>query len=253
MSELKIYKMPSEPEGVDDAFSRLPHNDLLFKPPFTLLVLGTIGAGKTSFIYSLLAKYYRGYFDQLLIFTGTKDSNQVWQDELVPAKGGSVQIYNRFVNAEFADWADALETHQMERRDNKEPPLRIMVMFDDMMGQQISVSAGARTSLDNFMLHCRHYNASVILATQYLKLVSRASREQGMFCVAFRMNAEQLEDFIDAFRRHADKHALRALYHAVRDEVGNPFQFLLVDGKTGERSKVFRKGFSTYMDLPNAV
>jgi len=250
---MQVFKMPSEPEGTDEAFVSLPHSEYLFKPPFTLLVLGTIGAGKTSFMYSLIAKYYSGYYDQVLVFTGTKDSNHVWQSDIVTAKDGDVRVYNKFVNRDFADWVDALETHQMARRDEGKPLLKVMVLFDDMMGQQISVSSGSRTSLDNFMLHCRHYNASVIIATQYLKLVSRASREQGMFCACFRMNAEQLEDFIDAFRRHADKQSLRALYHSIRDDAANPFEFLLVDGKTSDKTKVFRKGFTTFLPLQNAV
>lgn len=248
---MKVYKMPSEPEGTDECFEALPHSNFLFKPPFTLLVLGTIGAGKTSFMYSLIAKYYSGYYDQILIFTGTKDSNEVWQDEVIPAPDGDVRVYNKFNSTQFGDWTDALESHQMERKEEGKPLLKVMVMFDDMMGQQI-MNGHNRTSLDNFMLHCRHYNASVIIATQYLKLVSRASREQGMFCACFRMNAEQLEDFIDAFRRHADKSTLRALYHSIRDDPSNPYEFLLVDGKTALKDRVFRKGFTKFLSLPNA-
>lgn len=242
--------MPSEPMGPDSRFETLPHSEFLFKPPFTTLVLGTIGAGKTSFMYSLLVKYYPRYFDLVMVFTGTKDSNEVWDDEIIPAKDGDVKVYNTFNNSDFSKWVAELETFQIAQRDAGKPLKRVCVMFDDMMGQQI-MNNHNRTALDNFMLHCRHYNASVILATQYLKLVSRSSREQGMFAAAFRMNAEQLEDFIDAFRRHASKQAVRALYHQVRDDKSNPYQFLLVDGKTGDKDAVFRVGFTKYVPLPN--
>ena len=43
-----------------------------------MIVLGQSGSGKSSFVYSVLKKYYNKFFDQILIFSGTVDSNSAW-------------------------------------------------------------------------------------------------------------------------------------------------------------------------------
>ena len=50
--EPKISVMPSEDKGIDKRFLKLPHHEILFPPPYTAVILGAIGAGKTSLGYT---------------------------------------------------------------------------------------------------------------------------------------------------------------------------------------------------------
>ena len=58
---LKTEKIPSEERPPDGRFDKLPHNELLVKPPFTMVITGSIGSGKSSiFIYK---RIYTCIFD----------------------------------------------------------------------------------------------------------------------------------------------------------------------------------------------
>ena len=56
MAEPSIAPIPSEDIGEDKRFKKLPHHDVLMKPPFTCAVLGAIGADQ----YPILALHPDG-------------------------------------------------------------------------------------------------------------------------------------------------------------------------------------------------
>ena len=79
-AEPEISPIPSEMLPEDKRFNKLPHHEILFKPPFTAVAIGSIGSGKSSFCYSLVDKHYKNYFDEVVVISGTIDSKESWEN-----------------------------------------------------------------------------------------------------------------------------------------------------------------------------
>jgi len=94
--EIKISGIPQAQDIPDNRWDKLhkKYPDLP-APPFRMIVLGQSGSGKSSFVYSMLKKYYKGYFDQIVIFSGTVDSNSAW-NKIKDHQGDSPQVFNEY-------------------------------------------------------------------------------------------------------------------------------------------------------------
>ena len=182
----QVQKMPSENKPIDKRFMKLKLSKVLFKPPFTLCVDGMIGSGKTSFVYSLIEAYPK-YWDECVIFCGTKDSNHAWEG----LNQRKVVVFNEWDEDAFEQYFKDLEHENERRRKEKEPELRSIVIFDDMIADNIS-NRGRSTSLEKCLLNTRHYNLSVIILTQSIKLLSRTMRINMMYYAIFKVNRSEL-------------------------------------------------------------
>lgn len=184
--EFQVSMMPSENKPDDKRFKKLKYSKVLFKPPFTLCVVGMIGSGKTSFVYSLIEAYPK-YWDECVIFCGTKDSNHAWEG----LNQRKVVVFNDWDEDAFEQYFKDLEKENERRRNEKEPELRACVVFDDMIADNIS-KRGRSTSLEKCLLNTRHYNLSVIILTQSIKLLSRTMRINMMYYAIFKVNRSEL-------------------------------------------------------------
>jgi len=163
--------IPSEERPKDKKFFALPHHKLIPKPPFTMLVVAPIGQGKSSIIYSMLNKWYGKYFDELIVYNGTKDSNDAWLN--LPPK--EVVLLNEWDEKDFFDYVSTLENSQLKRIQEGREPLNVCIVFDDMITDHI-FSRGRSTALDQFIVKIRHIPASLIMSSQSYKLVSTTAR-----------------------------------------------------------------------------
>ena len=129
MSEPTIDVMPSEIIGIDKRFVKLPNNEVLFKPPFTLCTIGAIGSGKTSFLYSLVNSMYKKYYDEVIIFCGTLDSKAAWEG----INQRNVLFSSTFDDEIIMNYIKEIERVQEERKKKNKYPLRILMLLDDVV------------------------------------------------------------------------------------------------------------------------
>lgn len=173
---LQTEKIPSEDRPPDGRFEKLPHNDLLLRPPFTMVITGSIGSGKSSVIWSMLnpkTGFYKQYFDYILIFNGSVDSNEIWTTN--STDDNEIEVENKWNNDKFGDFVKKLERDQQRLREEDKQLQRVCVVFDDSVTQGIS-NRFTVNALDDLIQRCRHINVSVIIASQAYRQLNRSMR-----------------------------------------------------------------------------
>lgn len=241
-AEPEIDVMPSEDRGVDKKFLALPYAKILPKPPFTMRVLGTIGAGKTSFIWTLVNKLYKNYWDEVIVYQGSQDSIKFWPK--IPQK--NVVVLTDWDGDEFDAYFKKLEKDQVERFSKGKRLLNVAIVFDDMIAARCDrVSAGGKSVLQDLIARCRHPNVSVIIGTQDSKVgTPPGCRNQMMYNVVFRMQSNDLKKVAEDSCGCLDPKEFMRVYWK---EVGfKPHSFLLIDFKAPLQDQI-RRGFSTIL------
>jgi hypothetical protein len=241
-AEPTIDVMPSEDRGVDKKFLVLPYHKILPKPPYTMRVLGTIGAGKTSFIWTVVNKLYKGYWDEVIVYQGSQDSIKVWPR--IPQK--NVVVLSEWDGDEFNAYFKKLELDQVRRFSEGKRLLNVLIVFDDMIAARCDkVSAGGKSVLQDLIARCRHPNVSVIIGTQDSKVgTPPGCRNQMMYNVIFRMQTNDLKKVAEDSCGCLDPKEFMRVYWR---EVGfKPHAYLLIDFKAPLQDQI-RRGFSTIL------
>lgn len=173
---LQTEMIPSENRPHDDRFDQLAHNELLIKPPFTMVITGAIGSGKSSLIWSLLnpkTGFYKEYFDYILVFNGSTDSNKVWAE--ASTEDHEIEVENTWDNGKFQAWLTKLEKDQLRLEEEGKQLQRVCVVFDDAVTKGIS-SRFKIGALDDAVQRCRHLNLTIIIASQCYRQLNRSQR-----------------------------------------------------------------------------
>lgn len=187
MCEPIIEPIPSEDLGEDKRFKKLPQHELLFPPPFTMCAIGAIGSGKTSFVYTLVNKLYKNYFDECVVICHTIDSKDSW--EKVHQK--NVLFLNVFDDKAFQEYIDEIEETNEERKSKGKFPLRVLLVLDDIVMEGFNKNRAG--TLERLLMTCRHYFISVVFCLQHSKQISAAMRNQIFYWVILRLTANDLE------------------------------------------------------------
>ena len=185
-TEPEILPIPSEMLPEDKRFNKLPHHEILFKPPFTAVAIGSIGSGKSSFCYSLVDKHYKNYFDEVVVISGTIDSKESWEN--VSQK--TVIFLDFFDDTSFREYITTLEHDQEERRKKGKFPIRVLLVLDDIIFDGYNKNRVG--VLEKLFYTCRHYFISILLCLQHSKQVSAGMRNQIMHWNLFRLTQNDL-------------------------------------------------------------
>lgn len=243
MSSLPHIMIPSEDRPEDKRFFKLKHNKFIPKPPFTMLIVAPIGQGKSSLTYSMLDKWYGSYFDELIIYNGTKDSNDAWLN--LPAK--EVILLNEWDEEEFFRYAKALENSQLKRIRDGKPPLNIGILFDDMVTDHV-FSRGRSTALDQFIIKIRHIPASLIMTTQSYKLISSTSRRNMTHLAILPVNQDEIEKIAEEHSGLMTKDNFIKMYKSIITK--QPRNYLVIDYRAPVLER-FKERFETILPFKN--
>jgi hypothetical protein len=220
--ELPFEMIPSEKRPDDTRFEKLKFSKQIPKPPFTFLVVAPIGQGKSSMIYTMLNTWYKNYFDELIVYNGTKDSNNAWMD--LPSK--EVVLLNEWNEKDFFDYIKALETSQLRRINDGKEPMNICIVFDDMITDAI-FSRGRSTALDQFIVKIRHIPASLIMSSQSYKLVSTTARRNMTHIAIMSVNQDEIEKVAEEHSGLQTKDNFVKMYKSII--TNKPRNFLVID------------------------
>ena len=231
--------IPSEDRPDDTRFAKLKHATIIPKPPFTMLIVAPIGQGKSSLTYSMLDKWYGAYFDELIIYNGTKDSNDAWLN--LPAK--EVILLNDWDEEEFFRYAKALEVSQLRRIKEGKPPVNVCILFDDMVTDHI-FSRGRSTALDQFIIKIRHIPASLIMTTQSYKLISSTSRRNMTQVVVLAVNQDEIEKVAEEHSGLLTRDEFIKMYKSIITK--RPRNYLVIDYRASPEER-FKERFETIL------
>ena len=240
MTEPKIEPIPSEIKMIDKRFLKLPDNEILFEPPFTMAVLGAIGSGKTSFIYTLVNKLYKKYWDEVVCIVATLDSKETWEK----VNQRSVLFLNAFDDAAVMDYIKEVEQEQLKRKEEGKHPLRVLLMLDDIVFEGFNKNRVG--TLEKLIMTCRHYNISIILALQHSKQISAAMRNQIFHWIIFRLTqVDLLKISLEHSGLLSPEHFIN-MYNDV--QMKGKHEFLIVDYKKPIQER-FSHRFTTPINI----
>lgn len=169
--DLAIEGIPCDANKEDSRLKKL--HPLVIPPPFCYLLVGSPGTGKSSLLYTMCSKWYRGYFDLLVIYNGVKDSDHAFQS--LETKTCKVIIKNAWDPTQFGAFLEVLENENVELDKEKKRRRNVLVLFDDMITQQICKPANI-TILDRAIQNRRHMGLSLAISTQSYKQANRSLR-----------------------------------------------------------------------------
>jgi hypothetical protein len=222
MADLPLEMIPSEKRPDDLRFAKLPFKDKIPKPPFTLLIVAPIGQGKSSMIYTMLNNWYKGYFDELVVYNGTKDSNDAWLN--LPSK--EVILMNEWDETDFFDYVKALEVSQLRKIREGKPPQNVCIVMDDMITDKI-FSRGRSTALDQFIIKVRHIPASLVMSSQSYKLVSTTARRNMTHIAILPVNQDEIEKVAEEHSGLQTKDQFIKMYKSIITK--RPRNFMVID------------------------
>jgi hypothetical protein len=218
-----IDVFPSEIKKADKRFLKLANNDILFKPPFTMACIGAIGSGKTSFVYTLINKLYKNYWDEVIVICGTLDSKKSWEN----INQRSILFLDVFDDDAIMEYVKEIEQEQLKREEDGKAPLRILMVLDDIVME--GINARRVGTLEKLTMTCRHYNISIILALQHSKQISAAMRNQIFHWIIFRLTANDLHKIAEEHGQLLNKDQFIKMYNDV--QMNGKHEFLIIDYK----------------------
>lgn len=147
-----------------------------------VLIASPTGAGKSTIVLNLLMNHLKFKWDRVIFFSKTWDYD----------------IYNDFIHVDeeyiHKDYDDhklmKIVDQQIAIQKEKNKPIFTLIVFDDF---QDLFNKGS--ILENFLCHCRHWNITCWVLAQYVKAISKLSRQQFTCTLCFPSiaNEEDLE------------------------------------------------------------
>ena len=222
------------------------HPDLL-QPPFSLLLVGPKGAGKSSVILRLIYgnkrkkdstdnhhKFYRHYFDKIYVFSPTWELDPKCKRCKIPDD----QIFDDV--EQYDEVIDEIIKGQEEdiKEDGKDEAPHILFIFSDLAGTKFY--SNNKSTLNKLAFNHRHLKLSIILDSQALRQINTAFRSNlsGIMLFAGISNRLELKKIYEEFfGKYTPQEAKKILKYVFHD---SPFNFLFINfQKRGRYHKNF--------------
>jgi GTPase SAR1 family protein len=245
-----IEVMPSEIKTEDKRLKKMEGSDFLPKLPATILVLGSAGAGKSSFLWSVMTKGYvygskkKSIFDEMLVYLGTLDAKSSF--EKFPVE--NQLILTEFDADVFESYCDDLRTHQLERLSEKKHPLNTCVIFDDFFGENLMKrsSTGKARPIEKMAVTSRHeLNMTCIYLSQAYKNSGFASptiRANLTTIILYKMPINEIRKILEEYSDSYEVDELISHYDTIM--MSAPYQFLVWDRRRPLNKDRWTHGFT---------
>ncbi len=138
---------------------------------FSALAVGSSGSGKSVLVYNLISKYYKDFFDIVILISPTGKTDDIQKALELPKN----RVITDMSKAEKV--VQMIEDTQEEqiKKGGFESAKKVLLYFDDVIGDKIFMNS---KPMINAFVKNRHYGISCILASQYFKAVPRRMRMQ---------------------------------------------------------------------------
>lgn len=197
--------------------------------PATIIVAGRIGSGKSSVMYSWLKNMFPHYYDEVLIFCASADSEEPFRK--LPQK--RVEFFTEYDDEGFTEYVEKLRDHQRELMEEKKAPLNIFIGFDDIVFSNAISRSGKPSMVERLMLICRHeLNATVMICVQHSKQVNPAMRNNTLYQVILPVQKNDLAKIADEHAGHLSSDEFMKMYYNIMEK--GKHEFIVVDYKAPE-------------------
>jgi hypothetical protein len=212
--DLQILKVKNKKFDINGNFKDI-HKHLL-KPPFIGVFNGSVKTGKTTVFMNWIynKQFYAGRFDKIIYISPTSLNDETLkhlsEDEDIIKINDNLDDLDNILKAIVEDKDDDEETKKEQW----------LIVLDDMLGY-----IKARSYCSYLCSRYRHYNISLIFATQNFRSIPNIIRANATFYLIWKTNNKKeynkyLEEFEGIFEHFED-------YYKVATE--KPYNFLYLD------------------------
>ena len=225
--EITNFKLPV----LDIKEDEKDHPDNLLVHPFRSMWVAPSNGGKTFSIIGMLKKFYSKYFDRIYLVSPNAKVGKTNPWEML-------KLDDDRVHTDYKGIDDVItEVKDLQEADDPPRKKKILLILDDCAGH---LNNNRNGQMSDFIIQCRHYNVSVILTTQKLRLIPQVIRTNcDHYCVFNITNGEEKKTFLS---ENGDAHNMEEIFNeAVKDDgqVSRPFLHL------NKRKNRFFKRFDT--------
>jgi hypothetical protein len=252
MAEPPIEVIPSEIQPIDKRLAQIPYT--LPKLPANIMILGRCGSGKSSILYSLLAKGYvwgskkKSIFDEAIIYLGTQDSKYAFEN--LPIK--NLLVLEDFDPDIFEEYLNELKADQMEKLERKKPKLNSLIVFDDYVGQKLIKPHGGKASiLERLALTSRHEaNSTLVFCSQVYKnsgFSQPSIRNNITTYIISQMTRPEIEKIAEEHCNSLTPQEFIEVYEKIMAK--RPFNFMVIDMRRPLDERITER-FTIPIELP---
>jgi DNA helicase HerA-like ATPase len=215
---LDILKVKS-PEEFTTKFKKL--NERLLKPPFILVINGSVRTGKSTLLMNLIYNnnFYKGKFDKIIFISPTSLNDLTLKhlsedDDILKISENLDKI---------DDIIKAIIEHKEEDKEEKEA--YYLIIFDDMLGY-----IKPKSYVSFLCSRYRHFKLSLIFTSQNFRSIPPIIRTNASAYLIFKSNNRKeykkyVEEFEGVFEHFEE------IYKIATEE---PYNFLFLNLKKGE-------------------
>jgi hypothetical protein len=235
---LVVEVLPTKKSKVKSRSSHDAH--IVPKHPFRAILSGASGSGKTFLLLHLLRRIelYKNFFDVIFVISPTAGK----LDDSYQALGGKkVKIVNDLDPDIIESIMTANKKIILEKGVHKAP--KILIVYDDVISHKKFMNS---KSFTHSFIASRHYNASVIIATQKFNAIPKTCRVQANAIFYFKgTNTERLtlaDDFAPA------GYSNREMEEIIDEATHKPYSFLFIN-RQAPRGEQLREGLEHILRL----
>lgn len=253
--ELPIVPIPSENKPIDKRLLQMDYKTLP-KLPTNCCILGRVGSGKSSCLYSMLSKGYvtgkkkkKSVFDEIVCYIGNRESD--WAFESLPCK--NILVLHEFNVDAFDRYVEDLRSYQLKRLEKNKPPMNVALIFDDMATAELLKKKNGKSPLASLMLTSRHeLNASVFFLSQIYKSAGFSIpmiRNNVTTWIIYNMSQPEWNKIVEDHCNDFDPKELTVHYDAM---MATPHNFMVIDYRRPLDKRITERFTKILRPLQNA-
>ena len=240
--------------------------DVAPRIPFSMVITGQSGSGKTVLLSNLILNIYRGCFSRVFIWSSSIDLDPVW----TPVKDyveNTLKIDTKkekvFFDAFNIDEMQVLnlqhKINEFQKKNGETKLFSVLFLVDDFIDQ--ASFAKHNNLLNALYIKARHYGVNIISSSQKYNGLSTTTRTNSRQLIFFKLrNYKEVEAVLDELSGvlisknamsdmkslHQAKQLLLEIYNLATEE---PFSFLYVNLMEPDINKMFTVRFEKYIQI----
>lgn len=240
--DLEIKPLKTNKDKIKQpALAKLENNMLIPPVGSSVIFSGKSGCGKSTLLARLLIEpqFYKGYFDEVFIFSPTANSDDIQKQMKIPKDNVFTDLEDA---AQLLAVLQSAQKRLLEDAKANEVP-QIAVIFDDVIGDKKLMNS---TEFTKMFYQVRHLNCSTFLCAQHFKRVPLVCRNQANFIFFFAGSRREVEIIAEEYCPPGwrDKEFSQLVDWATREN----YSFFTINMKI-EPSLRFRKKLSMILPM----
>lgn len=205
----------------------------LFEPPFTMIICGNSGSGKTQLLKELITEDFKKSFNNIFVFCPSMDYSGDY-DEYKQQKYFKNRLFDSYDSSIIQEIIEEQE-HIIDRYGKSRCPQTCIILDDSLEYIQ-----GNHNIISKLFFKGRHINLSVIVLVQKLKGIGTLLRINTRYCIFFRCgNTQELDNLLEEY---TGKRERKIIQEELYDHFKEPWTFMVSDFKTTDFKKRYGLG-----------